>query len=114
MTTTSTGNSAEDSVGKYLAKKGYKIIAQNWRQPRCEIDIVASRFGVIFFVEVKYRQNKLQGSGFDYITQSKLRQMEYAARTWVELNNWTGEWVLSGAEVSGDFGDINFIQSITL
>lgn len=112
MTTTDTGNIAEEAVSKYLAKRGYKIIARNWKQPGCEIDIVAQKSSVIFFVEVKYRRSSQQGSGFDYITKSKLQQMKYAAQIWVARNNWTSQWTLSGAEVSGDGQDINFVESI--
>lgn len=112
MATTSAGHSAEEAVSEYLAKKGYKIIVRNWKQPSCEIDIVARKSRTIFFVEVKYRRSSQQGSGFDYITKSKLHQMKYAAQVWVACNNWAGEWVLSGAEVSGDDQNISFIESI--
>lgn len=38
-----------------LRLKGYRILARNWRSRQGEIDIIAARFGVLVFCEVKYR-----------------------------------------------------------
>lgn len=108
MNTTSTGNKAEDAAVQYLKKKGYKVLARNWRRPKCEIDIVASlkksRFSrekTIHFVEVKYRRNAEHGSGLDYITPAKLKQMEFAAKMWVAENSWEDDYELDAVAVSG-------------
>lgn len=107
------GKAAEDETSKYLKRKSFKIIDRNWKTRWCEVDIVALKDKVIHFVEVKYRQSDNQGSGFDYITSNKLRQMDLAARSWVEINGWEGEYVLSAAEVSGENFDIDFIQEVS-
>jgi Holliday junction resolvase-like predicted endonuclease len=44
------GHDAEKIAAQYLKTNGYKIIELNWKTPRCEIDIVASKFSTIFFV----------------------------------------------------------------
>ncbi len=107
----SSGKKAEKIAANYLQSRGYKVIDMNWRRPRCEIDIVASktsRVGLfrrektIHLVEVKYRKNAEQGSGLDYITDQKLSQMKFAAKMWVNENDWPGAYELSAIEVADD------------
>ncbi len=102
MNTTSLGRQAEAAVAKYLEDQGYKIIDQNWRTRRCEIDIVAQKDDTAYFVEVKYRVSDNQGSGFEYITPTKLKQLVFAAGVWVAANHWDGDWQLMAASVAGD------------
>ncbi len=68
MSNYSTGHQAEKAAAMYLSEHGYEISELNWKTPICEIDIVALKDSVVYFVEVKYRKNNFQGSGFDYIT----------------------------------------------
>lgn len=113
MSTTETGRKAEVAAGVYLEMRGFKIIEQNWRLPRYEIDIVASKDDIVHFIEVKYRASNDQGSGFDAITESKIKQMRRAAWAWVEQNKWHGEYVLSAVEVAGKkFSVIGFIENV--
>lgn len=110
MTNFSTGREAEAQAIKYLEKQGYKIVAKNWRTRYCEIDIIARKGDAVFFVEVKYRQNSMQGHGLDYITGKKLRQMQFAAEMWLQDNNWSGDSALSAIEISGhDFEVTAFV-----
>lgn len=106
------GRIAEEAVSRYLENNGYKIIDINWKTKWCEIDVVAEKDGCIHFVEVKYRGNAEQGSGFEYITGSKQRQMGFAADIWIAKNRWNGEYVLSAAEVSGYDFAVEFIEQI--
>lgn len=106
------GAIAENRVVEYLKQNGYKIIDTNWKTKWCEVDIIAKKDGRIIFVEVKYRSSLSQGGGFDYITPQKLRKMNLAARSWVEIKGWSGEYLLSAAEVSGEDYAIEFIEQI--
>lgn len=101
MTNFAHGREAEAAAAKYLKENGYKILAQNWRTRWCEIDIVAEKNKRVCFVEVKYRQSDKQGSGLDYITPPKIKQMKFAAELWVQDNNWTGDYTLAAIEISG-------------
>lgn len=113
MTSTSTGLKAEAAARVYLEMRGYEIVEQNFRRPRCEIDIVARKDDTTFFVEVKYRRTDRQGGGLEAITTSKLRQMRYAAETWVEEYKWRGDYVLSAVELAGDnFTVMSFIDNV--
>lgn len=113
MNTTDTGRQAEAAACKFLAGQDFKVIERNYRRPDCEIDIVAKKNGCVHFVEVKYRAQLRQGSGLDYVTAAKRRQMAYAASVWMSEHSWDGESALSAVEVSGPgFLIGEFIESI--
>lgn len=113
MNSTETGRKAETAARAYLEMRGFKIIEQNWRRPRCEIDIIALKDGTIHFVEVKYRFADEQGSGLDAITTTKLKQMQRAAWLWVDETKWRGEYVLSAVEITGpQFTILGFIENV--
>lgn len=57
QTTKQLGNKAEDVASNWLVKNGFDILARNWQvHGECEIDIVAIKNDVLFFVEVKFRK----------------------------------------------------------
>jgi putative endonuclease len=103
MKTVFRGQAAEKAVAKKLSDNGFKIRAINWRTSRCEIDIIAEKDQVVYFVEVKYRASDFQGGGLDYITNKKLKQMTFAAELWSQFNNYYGDRQLMAASVSGDY-----------
>lgn len=111
MKTTTIGQSAEAAVAEHLIQNGYKIVTRNWKTKVCEIDIVASKDSIVYFVEVKYRANEGQGSGFEYIGHKKLQQISFAARVWCQNNDYEGDYRLVGAEVSGlNFENIQLVE----
>lgn len=113
MSTTNTGRKAERAAANYLEMRGFHILEMNWRRPRCEIDIVARKSNAIYLVEVKYRKNNNQGSGLEYITATKLKQMRYAAESWVDESKYTGEYQLAAIEVAGpEFAIEHFIENV--
>lgn len=99
-TTKNIGDHGEGLVCDYLKQQGFEIIDRNWRTRYCEIDIIAKKNNRIHFVEVKTRKSELYGSGFEYITPKKLKQMRFAAEFWVHKNDWQGECLLSAASVT--------------
>jgi uncharacterized protein (TIGR00252 family) len=102
MSTTSIGRQAEAKAAEYLKDLGYNILNQNWRTRLCEIDIVAEKAKVIYFVEVKYRKSSSWGGGLEYITATKLKQMARAAELWVSNHQWDGDYTLAGIEIMGE------------
>ena len=102
MKTTLQGRQAEAAVAELLDQHGFEILTRNWRRPRCEIDLVAAKDKIVYFVEVKYRATASQGEGFDYITKRKEAQMRFASEIWAQENEFTGDQRLMAADVSGD------------
>jgi uncharacterized protein (TIGR00252 family) len=99
---TDIGRVAEDAAAAYLKKQKLKIIARNWRTRWCEIDIIATKKKIVYFVEVKYRKSESFGTGFDYITPRKLGQMQFAAEFWLASNTEFSECHLSAIELAGE------------
>lgn len=115
MTNYASGHHAEQVAADYLKTHGYEILELNWRTRYCEIDIIAKRKKTMHFFEVKYRKTGDQGSGLEYITSKKLKQMQFAAELWVTEHGWNGEYVLSAIEVSGeDYAVTHVVENITL
>lgn len=111
MSTTSIGREAEQSVARELVRQKHEILYMNWRTRWCEIDIVSKRKKTIYFTEVKFRGSSDWGSGIEYITQKKLKQMKFAAEFWLSENGWVNGSMLQAAEVDGS-GNINFVEIV--
>lgn len=110
---TTRGRLAEAKAAEKLTEQGHTIIAMNWRTKWCEVDIISTKDTTIFFTEVKYRQSTNSGDGLDYITPVKLRQMQRAARSWIQQNDWCGNMSIAAIAVSGPIYQITaFIPSI--
>ena len=71
----SKGDKAEELVAEFLRGQKHKIVDRNWRTRWCEIDIVSTKDECVYFTEVKYRSSSQWGSGLDYITPKKLKQI---------------------------------------
>lgn len=95
------GHDAEKQAAEYLQSQGFVIRELNWRTRFCEIDVVAEKKNVIYFVEVKYRRNAAHGTGLEYITPRKLKQMHFAAQMWTQNNKWSGDSRLAGLAIDG-------------
>ena len=54
------GLAAEKFAVIFLRLKGYRIIAERYRNPKGEIDILAIKGNILTVIEVKARQNLLQ------------------------------------------------------
>jgi putative endonuclease len=100
MKTVTRGHQAEDAVAQELKRRGYKVLSQNWKTPRCEIDIVASKDKVIYFAEVKFRSGSAQGVGLEYVGPQKLQRLHFAAQVWTVANDYSGDYRLLVASVS--------------
>lgn len=111
---TAIGRQAEDVAAAFLESEGYLVLNRNWRTRQCEIDIVAEKDHVFYFVEVKYRSRSDWGEGFDYITGKKLRQMHFAAEYWLAQHAaGAADYRLSAMELSGEPPIIgNWLESI--
>lgn len=106
------GAAGELAAAEYLKSLGYKVLERNWRVKAGEIDIIAEKDAVIYFVEVKYRKTNTQGGGIAAITPGKLKHMERAARLWMQKNGDV-EARLSVIEVTGeDFVVTQFLEQV--
>lgn len=78
------GQETENLAAEYLVSQGYKILARNVRLGSGELDIVAEKSGVVYFVEVKARKRGSQVAAHEAITADKQRRLVSAARAWLQ------------------------------
>jgi len=74
------GDIGEKIAEKHLKKKGYKILSRNYKAHGGEIDIIAYRFGVLVYVEVKSRTSNLYGTPAEAVDVKKVSSIKYAVR----------------------------------
>ncbi len=68
----------------FLEKKGYILIAKNWRFRRSEIDLIMQDADNIVFVEVKTRTRSELSAPIDAITSSKIRHLVSVAQAYIQ------------------------------
>lgn len=73
----------EDVAAEHLRRRGWRILARNYRAGRKEIDLVAVRDGVVAFVEVKGRRGSGYGDPLEAIGWRKRREIARVARAWI-------------------------------
>ena len=93
-----TGERGEDRAHRYLRRRGFRVVARNWRPPQGggEIDIVAWEGEVLVFIEVKTRHSTSAGSSAPEraIDDDKMLALRRAARDYVRrafLDQGAGE-----------------------
>lgn len=82
-----TGRTGEQLAAKWLRNKGYKILFQNWRCGKLEIDVIAVRNGLHHCIEVKTRRSDTYGSPENLISAKKLRNMLSASERYLQQKN---------------------------
>ncbi len=73
------GAEGERIAAGYLAGKGYRIVARNYRFLRNEIDIIAMEGARICFIEVKTRASLDKGHPAEAVTPRKQKEIARAA-----------------------------------
>lgn len=77
------GAIGEQAAVDYLRQQGFMIIERNWRVGKSEIDIIASRYDELYFVEVKTRKFGTMTAPEDALTEQKARAMRRAASAYM-------------------------------
>ena len=83
MGTTSSGKRGEQLASLYLKRKGYAIIANNYRRAHGEVDIIAQDGKTLVFVEVKSRRNRAFGNPVDAVNSVKQKRLQFMARQYL-------------------------------
>ena len=84
----SAGNRGAAEVARYLRKKGYTLMASQWRCRFGELELVAkSKKGVICFVEVKLRSGGAIGLPREFVDQRKQQRLRIAAASYLSSHD---------------------------
>ncbi len=78
------GKLGEELAQTFLKKKGYKILATNWRYKKLEIDIIGENDDFIVFFEVKSRTNDAFGDPEMFVTRKKQKFLITAADRYLQ------------------------------
>lgn len=85
------GSDGEEIAASFLKKKGYKILAQNWRYGHLEIDIISQHDNFLVIVEVKTRDSDTFGHPSQFVNSKKHNNLYKATEEYIELTNYQGE-----------------------
>ena len=77
------GRWGEAKAARALERRGWRILARNYRFGRREVDLVARREELLAFVEVKTRAGLGYGAPEEAVTGLKRREIEAVARDFV-------------------------------
>ena len=85
------GKWGEQAAAEFLLERGYVIVAQNFRTPYGEIDVIARQGNITIFVEVKTRTSNKMGLPEESINLRKRQHMISAAEYYAaesEIDHW--------------------------
>ncbi len=79
------GRAGEQAAAEYIADKGYRIVARNYRAGRGEIDLIAwANDRLLVFFEVKTRKNDDFGGPESAISSQKRKMLINTAGAYME------------------------------
>ncbi len=83
------GMKAEQLAASFLANKGYRIVAKNYRFSRMgEIDLICLKRNIVIVVEVKFRSTFMTGRPEDAMTLKKCGQLRKLANIFVHREGY--------------------------
>jgi putative endonuclease len=82
-----TGKKGEALAKNWLTAQGYRILFSNWRSGRYEIDIVATKHGIVHCIEVKTTRSAAYGFPEEKISSKKHGNMKAAAEKFMEYTS---------------------------
>ncbi len=81
------GRWGEGVAEGYLRRRGYRIVARNWRCADGEIDLVARQGGDWVFVEVRTRRAGVGGTPEESVTPAKQRRLLRLGQAFLQEHN---------------------------
>lgn len=80
------GRWGEARAATEYRRRGYAVLAQNWRTSAGELDLIVSRDGIIVFSEVKTRRSDRYGPAASAVGPEKQRRIRRLAAQWIAEN----------------------------
>jgi len=105
MSRSALGRSGEDAAGAAYVRRGYRVLARNWRCRLGELDLVLERRGVLVFCEVKTRRAGPFGGGYEAVGWRKRTKLRALAEAFLQETGFRpGAVRFDVASVSADDG----------
>lgn len=105
------GTKYEQLAKEYLSAHGYEIVESNYYCKKGELDLIAKESGYLVFIEVKYRKNEKNGSGFDAVHMGKQKKMKQSALFYLMERHLSLDQPMRFDVVSVDDKEIKVIQN---
>ncbi len=86
MRTRAKGKAGERRAEGFLRRRGFEVLARNYRRLSGEIDLIAKKDGVIYFVEVKTRNEDFPA--LERIDDAKVERMRLTAEAYLAERGW--------------------------
>lgn len=77
------GSERENTAEAILSRRGYRIVARNWRGGGGELDLVMWDGECLVFVEVRYRASDAWGGASETVGRAKRRRLIRAATSFL-------------------------------
>ena len=97
-------------AAQYLGRSGYQILARNFRRRYGEIDLIAEKGGVTYFVEVKTKQSSAYAPPHSSVGPAKRQRIARMAALWFAEQGRETASALLVAEVRLDEGRVALIE----
>ncbi len=87
MATGTIGSRGEDAAADVYRRRGYRVVARNWRCGLGEVDLIVERRGVLVFCEVKSRRDSPYGAGYEAVTWKKRAKLRALAHAYLQASS---------------------------
>ena len=77
----------EEQASAFLQHKGYDIVERNWKIGHRDLDIIALNDGMVVFVEVKTRRNRVFAEPEEAVDYRKLQNLRLAINYYVKAKH---------------------------
>ncbi len=81
-----TGRAGEDAALDVYRRRGYRLVARNWRCRIGELDLILARADLLVFCEVKTRRGSAFGGGFEAVTARKRAKVRSVAEAFLQTS----------------------------
>jgi putative endonuclease len=81
------GSRGEDAAADAYRRRGYRVLARNWRCGLGELDLIVERGGVLVFCEVKSRRDSVYGGGYEAVTWKKRAKLRALAQAYLQASS---------------------------
>ena len=110
------GNLGESLAADYLQRAGLKIVKQNYRCPKGEIDIVAREGDFLVFIEVRTRTSSFRGTAEESVGYRKMQKLRNIASYYLLEKNYS-HWPplrfdVVAINISGGEAATNWIRNV--
>ena len=86
----SIGKKGENLAAEFFEKKGWVVVARNYRFKHAEIDLIVQKDDWTIFVEVKTRSSNSFGEPETFVNYKQGRKIFEAAEEFIFSTDWKG------------------------